>query len=166
MENKSKEANSEQSLRDILYKEARTMTLDKLPEFLERVKECSNGYGECCIAMAAGALATMWALDKEIGVTGFQASCALWEVIRDWKYPENKCGLRIVNYDDMLYPQYAHNFDKTISENTWQCVQKEAGRLLKEYEGSLVPTAAARVVNHWKDICNGRIPFGYKVKEE
>ena len=32
----------------------------------------------------------------------------MWDFIIDWMYTSNQCGLRIVDYDDMLYPQYNH----------------------------------------------------------
>ena len=61
----------------------------------------------------------------------------------------------------MLYPQYEYKFDKTISPETWSALQNEASRKLQESSGFVHPD----VVKHWKNIVDGKVPFGYKVKK-
>ncbi len=150
----------ENRLRDTLYTEARDMTVNKLPEFMEKLKEYRNGYGSCCIALAAGALAAAWAFCKEFGITGFQASIAMWEFVKNWNYTGNKCGLRLVDWDNMLFPQYEDRFQKTITPDTWKALQDEAKKNLAEGK------ACDSVIRHWQSICDGVVPFGYIVASE
>ena len=73
-------------------------------------ENCNYGYGQAPRAIAQAALATAWYLSSEFGITGFQASFVMWDFILDWQYRNNKCGLKMIDYDDMLYPQYEHKF--------------------------------------------------------
>jgi hypothetical protein len=68
----------------------------------------------------------------------------------------------MINYDDMLYPQYEHKFEKTISSDIWKLLQEEAQRKLEEDS----EYANLDVINHWKSIVDGVVPFGYKIEEE
>ena len=144
-----------------LQKERRNIqTFDDLVTFLQNVKDNYNtGYGTAPRAIAQAALATAWYLSSEFGITGFQAGFVMWDFIRDWNYSHNECGMKIVDYDNMLYPQYDDYFKKTISKDTWAALQKEAAKNLKDSE-----CAADRVIEHWQSIVDGKVPFGYVVK--
>ena len=84
----------------------------------------------------------------------------MWDFIKDWSFRGNKCGLKIVNYDDMLYPQYNHKFQKTISKDTFKALQKAAENNLKK--GGY---ANPNVIKHWKSIVDGNVPFGYIIED-
>ena len=57
----------------------------------------------------------------------------MWQLIRHRSYPGNKTGLRIIDYDKFLYPQYEDDFtQKAISKSMWECIQKEAENNIKE----------------------------------
>lgn len=84
----------------------------------------------------------------------------MFDFIRDWNFSNNKCGLKIIDYDDMLYPQYYDKFKKTISRETFEELQKEAEENLKNTE-----YAHPNVVAHWQSIVDGKVPFGYKIKD-
>ena len=117
------------------YKEARNISLEQLPEFLERIlTEYSHDYGTIVHAMTAGAIATAWAMNKhpQGGITGFQAGCLMWGFIRHWNYEHNKTGMSIQDYDNMLYPQYEDKFQKTISQDVWGLLKKQAQTELDE----------------------------------
>jgi hypothetical protein len=147
------------------YEEAKGMTMDDLPAFLKKLTEDYNhDYGTICHAFSAGAIATMWAMNKTEtgGISGFQASCILWGIIKYWLYESNKCGLRLTNYDDMLYPQYRDKFDKTISSQIWKRIQDIAKENIKD-DGELAHPA---VKKHWMSIIEGKVPFGYKISDE
>ena len=119
-------------------------------------------YGTQCRAIGLLAVAAAW-LGANTGlITGFQASFVMWEFIQNWTYRNNKTGLKIMDYDNMLYPQYEYKFDKTISPETWNALQNEASRKLRESS----EFAHSDVVKHWKSIVDGKVPFGYKVKNE
>jgi hypothetical protein len=72
-----------------------------------------------------------------------------------------KCGLKLINYDDMLYPQLEHKFEKTITPDVWDALQTEAAARLKEHPDWTHPN----VVSHWQSIVDGKVPFGYSVQE-
>lgn len=137
-------------------------SFDDLVAFLKRVKDnCNTGYGTAPRAIAQAALATAWYLSSEFGITGFQASCTMWDFIMGWQYRGNKCGMKIVDYDDMLYPQFDDKFDKVISRETFKALQKEAEKELENPQ-----YACGSVINHWKSIVEGNVPFGYKISND
>jgi hypothetical protein len=147
---------------DKWYEQAHKMTLDDLPIFLGHlVNDYSHDYGTICHAIAAGAVAAANAINSSDagGITGFQASAVMWEFITKWA---NKDGpLRLLEYSNMLYPQYGHTY-WTISPDTWKWLQEQAAKKLNDRDP---PQATAEVVAHWQSIVNGRVPFGYRIEE-
>lgn len=146
------------------YERAKSMKPDDFPEFFrELTEDYEHDYGTVCHAMAAIGLAAMWAFNKSEGarggITGFQSGCVMWEVIRHMNYESNKCGLRLLDMDDLLYPQYEHKFT-AISKGTWDAVKKEAQKRLTERG-----TAHHDVVDHWESIINGKVPFGLRIED-
>lgn len=160
--NNTNEKSNEFVLRDELReKRANIKTFEELTAFLEYVeKNCNSGYGEAPRAMAQASLAVAWYLADKFGITGFQAGCVMWDFVCGWNYRNNECGLKITDYDDMLYPQYAYKFAKTIRSSVWTELQKEARKRLAE-RGSAHPA----VVAHWQSIVDGVVPFGYTVSD-
>lgn len=144
---------------ELIEKRKNINTVYDLKNYIEDVEKKYNyDYGVAPIAIAQATLATAWYLAKEMGITGFQSSFVMWDFIRDWSYSDNVCGLKLVNYDDMLYPQYEHKFNKTISKDILENLQKQAKKNLEEKE-----FAHPNVIAHWKSIVDGNVPFGYKV---
>lgn len=84
----------------------------------------------------------------------------MWDFIRGYMYPLNECGLKIVNYDEMLFPQYKHKFEKVISKETWESIQKKAREKLDNIED-----AHPDIIQHWQSIVDGNVPYGYRVEE-
>ena len=157
------EDNREFEVKEQLEKERKDIkSFDDLVDFLQRVKDnCNTGYGTAPRAIAQAALATAWYLSSDFGITGFQAGFVMWDFIRDWMYSGNECGMKIVNYDDMLYPQYEYKYEKTISRDTFEALQEAAKKHLEKSE-----FAHPAVVNHWKSIVSGNVPFGYVVRKD
>lgn len=155
------EESREFELRDELREKRKGInTFEELVEFLKYVKDnCNCGYGEAPRAMAQASVAVACYLAEEFGITGFQAGFVTWDFIRDWNFRNNKCGLKIVDYDDMLYPQYDDRYDKIISCDVWEALQKEAKKNLED-SGFAHPHVKA----HWESIVNGQVPFGYTVR--
>ena len=156
---------TEKEYRDYIYKKADNVkTKEQLDELLKEVIESKEvlDYGKIVYAMSACMIATSKYIDRSNvgGITGFQASFVGWEMVREFMIHDNKTSLKIVNYDEMLYPQYESNFQKTISQNTWKSLQKQAEIGLKES-----PDAHPEVLKHWESIVKGKVPFGYKVRE-
>ena len=136
--------------------------LGDLLELIVDVKDNYNtGYGVAPRAIAQAAVATASYLLSEMGCTGFQASCCMWDFVRDLIYTNNKAGLKIIDYDNLLYPQYEDKLtDKTISADQWETLQKEA------LEGLKCGFGSPGVVDHWLSIVRGVVPFGFSVKEQ
>lgn len=147
------------------YKEAKEQTLETLPAFLKKLTEdYMHDYGTICHAMAAGALATCWAINKSSvgGITGYQAGFVMWKFVRNWNYSDNKTGLRVIDYDNLLYPQYAHYFKNKMSTEQWENLKKTAAEKLQNDSGNAHPN----VVEHWRSIVNGKVPFGFIVSND
>lgn len=150
------------------FEQAKKQTLETLPDFTSHVmNDYTHDYGTICHAVSACAIAAAWAADstENGGITGFQAGFVMWDFVRQWSYSSNKCGLAIIDYDKMLFPQYKDEFTKEISLETWEALQERAKELLAEKENGIIPVSDC-VYKHWKQIANGVVPFGYTVKEE
>jgi hypothetical protein len=114
---------------------AKAATIETLPALLSELTEkYQHDYGTICHAVAIAAIAAAWAVDHSPtgGITGFQEGAIMWEFIREWNCSSNKTGLRLVDYDNFLYPQYADKFQKVLGKDTWQAIQKEAQRKIEE----------------------------------
>ncbi len=135
------------------------MSLETLPAFLKELAEFEHDYNTICYALAAGAVATCWALDRspQGGITGFQGGAVMWEFMEAWNGVKAPAWLR--KGEDMLYPQYEHKFT-CISNDTWQWLKDEATKKLAEPHDMV----ASSVVAHWKSIQAGNVPFGFKVE--
>lgn len=137
-------------------------TFDELVSFLEYVKdECNYDYGVAPRSIAQASVAVAWYLASEFGITGFQAGFVMWDFIRDWNNKDNECGMKLVDYNDMLYPQHDYKFEKTINSSTWEALQKTAKKSLEERADHVHPQVKA----HWESIVAGKVPFGYIVKD-
>ena len=147
------------------YADAKNQTLSTLPSFINHLLvDYEHDYGTICKAIAAAMLGAGYAVNNsnQGGITGFQAGSVMWEFIKEWSYSNNSCGLKILDYDNMLYPQYNNMFDKTISANTFKALQEMAKKnLLERNKEHIHPD----VLNHWKSIADGKIPFGYTIKD-
>lgn len=147
---------------EIWYDEAKKQTLETLPAFMKKILDEPQDYNSIVEAVAACAVGAAWAADHSDkgGITGFQGSCVMWRFVQYWMFLQDSCGLRLIDYDDMLYPQYEDKFTKKIiNKETWEAMQKKATELWHEGGGT------ERVRNHWRSIMEGNVPFGYKVED-
>ncbi len=160
----NKEIPNEFVVQDQLAKQRKNIkTFEELTAFLKNVEEnYGYGYGEAPRAMAQAALAVAWYLSSKFGITGFQAGFVMWDFITGWNRTGNECGLKLVDYDEMLYPQYDYKFEKTISSYAWNNLQKVAKKRLDEADNYVHP----RVLEHWQSIADGKVPFGYVVCDD
>lgn len=156
------ENDREFEVREQLQNERKNIdTFEDLVSFLKKVKEnCNTGYGTAPRSIAQAVLAVAWYLATDFGITGFQASFVMWDFIRDWLFPRNECGMKIVDYDDMLYPQYWDKFEKIITKDTFEALQVAARKNLESSK-----QAHPNVIAHWQSIVDGNVPFGYVVKD-
>lgn len=143
------------------YEDAkRVQTPADLLVFVEKLTtEYAHDYGTICHAITAAAIAAGKTVDRSPsgGITGFQASAVMWEFIRHWMHYEGP--MRLLEFGDMLYPQYEEKFAKTISPSTWRWIQEEAKKV-RETNSCM----AEEVAKHHDRIIAGEVPFGYEVK--
>lgn len=145
----------------ILSKRNDMKSLEDIKSLIDIVINNFN-YGYGVAPRAAGALCAVIAnyLSVSMGLTGFQASFLMWDFIRGFQKRNNLCGMKLVDYDDMLYPQYGYKFEKIISKTTWESLQQSAKNMLENNKDQLT---SPRVIKHWESIVNGEVPFGYIV---
>lgn len=144
---------------ELIQKRSEIKSFEDLTAFLKDVKENYNyDYGVAPRSIAQATLAVAWYLSGEFGITGFQAGAVMWDFIKDWNFRNNRTSLKIVDYDNMLYPQYGHKFEKTISRRVWDGLQKAAKENLENTE-----YAHPDVLAHWQSIVDGNVPFGFKI---
>ena len=156
------------------YQQAREQTLDTLPEF---INELANHVqtNNSTHAIAAACIGTAWAMNASNGYR--IPHIVIANVARIFNrllaYRESKCGIKTIDYDYMLYPYYNDVFT-TIPEDTWRAIQTEAQRLLDttnhetwtDDDGATHIPPDQEIFDHWQSIVDGRVPFGFRVKEE
>jgi len=145
------------------YKEAREQKPETVGEFIQELVKTPMDYNTsayvCSIAAIAGASAA------NTGITVFQADCIMWEFVTRWMPDYRGRPLKLINYENMLYPQYYNKFQKWIGNDTWEWLQTEAKKKIAEDDFNCYK-ADTRVRSHWECIAEGMIPFGYIVCEE
>ena len=155
---------TEQEYKKYIYEKARNVkTKEELDTLLKEVIESDDlDYGKIVYAMCGCMKATMNYIDRSPvgGITGFQAGFIGWEMVKEYLCYTNKTGLKLLNYDNLLYPQYKDKFNKIIDKELWNVLQEEAKKKLEER-----PDAHPKVIKHWKSIVDGKVPFGFKVEK-
>ena len=165
MADNKKTITEEMHLEKEWFEQASCMKEEDLPDFFKKmVHEYDHDYGTACHAVAACALAAAWAAcgNENVGLSNFQAGFVMWDFIMNWTLVGNKCGAKLIDYDDFLYPQYEEKFSKTIKRSIWEKIQKEA----KEKLNACDEWVSLSVKQHWENIVNGAVPFGYTIVED
>ncbi len=124
-----------------------------LLRIIRAVAKREHDYGTCVYAMSIAAEASYNYISHVLGVTGFQASCADMDFLRrtrSWKM-----GFQILNYENLLYPQYLDRehfptHEDLIKENIDQLGEK-AQELLAERDN-----AHPNIVRWWEDLVDMR----------
>ena len=149
--------------KELYIKESR-QTIETLPAFMEEVMSMDHTYESIVTAIAMCAVAAAWAANNHPngGITGWQASFVMWEFVGHWMNKQDSAGMKLVDFDDMLYPQYNYKFnDRTISASTFEALQEKAKNLLETSK-----YASKEVKAHWKSIVAGTVPFGWEIRKE
>lgn len=144
---------------------------DDLKAFAEEiVAHCislKNGdeiYNDTASGATALALAGANMCAHMFGMTGFQMGCVLWGIIDKLCIDSHDVGMRLLNYNNLLYPQYEYKFEKTITKNVFESLQKKASEILEKDGGRNF--MHKDVVKHLRSIVDGVPPFGFKVVED
>ncbi len=144
-------------------RQARAQTIETLPQFVRHLcEDYEHDYGTFVHAAAACAVAAVSAFDRHPdsgGMTGFQAGCLGWEMVRE--YMSVRGPARLLDYLDLLLPQCDYKFEKTIRAAIWSKVQDEARRKISE-KGTVHPDVLAR----WESVARGELPNGFTIKED
>lgn len=151
----------EKEFRDTYSPRIKEVTLETLPAFVNELMNQEHDYGSICVALGLAAAATAWACDKHEngGITGFQAGAVFWEFVRAWDPSMiGECGARVVNYDELLFPQYKTKFT-SISQSTFDTLKKEAEKQLADND-----MAHPEVIAHWQSIVAGQVPFDLSIR--
>lgn len=154
--------NSEARFRQKYEGRIKDVRLDTLPAFIAEMLADEMDYGTICLAIGFAGAAAAWATEKspQGGITGFQAGFIGWELLRQWGAPDiGKTGARLINYDDLLYPQYEDKF-RAVSATTWARVRERAAELLTGNTEFTAPSVLA----HWKSVAAGNVPFGLAIE--
>lgn len=133
---------------------------ESLDKFLADLLETYDvDYASVCVMMGMfGTIAANKFNETPIGgITGSQANAVLWEFISAFLRVEGP--MKLVRFENMLYPQYEGEFDKTITKNTFDYLEQAAKEKITAY-----PNASIEVRKHWESLINGNVPFGYKIK--
>lgn len=152
---------TEREYKEHIYAKAKEVKTQKdLGKLIDEIGSYNHDYG----TIVYGCMAAMKAAFNVVnnspngGITGFQAGCLGWECVREFMMVDGP--LRLIDYSNMLYPQYADSFQSTITRECWAKVQEKAGERLK-----VQPHANPTVVAHWQSIVDGKIPFGMTVMD-
>jgi len=141
------------------YKEIDTLTSQA--KFNNFVKKLTSGYehdfGTSLRALACIVNATIRFYGG--GLTNMQASFLMWQIIRTTFNKKDKLGLKMLEYEWLLYPQLLYRFDFVIDDDT----HKKLIDLAKE---NLVksPNAVKEVKEHWEKLASGWLPDFVKLE--
>lgn len=143
------------------YEETRKInTIEEFNSFFHKLtKEYEHDYGTICHAIAAIGIAAMRLMDKDeqAGITGFQASCITQFIMEHWG--SIKPPYKLLQYERMLYPQYEYEYEKTMSNSTFNWLKEQAQEKLVN-DKNMHPNVKA----HMLSILVGCVPFGYKIE--
>lgn len=122
------------------------------------LRDYRHDYGTICHALAAGTLAMAWGMNREPEghITGFQSGFVMWGFVKRWMSIDGP--VRLTQYDQLLYPQYDHQW-QSISEETMESLQKIAQKQLEEFSGSDVVRERLELV------ASGKLPEFMRVSE-
>lgn len=142
------------------YKESRKeKSNEEIEQFNNEILcETHHDYESICHAIAASTLTHLHNCLYRYGASGSQASYVTWQIIRQMF--NIKTGAKLINYDNMLYPQYDYNFefDNELPIETFKALQELAKESLESGKGM-----SDDVRNHMQSIVDGKVPFGYFV---
>lgn len=122
-------------------------TLDELNGYITALVERPHTYGTCVYAMSLAAVASFNYVARKLGVTGFQASCADLDILRQTRRFE---WGKLLNYQDLLYPQYCTTEHFPTAMHVIRANKDELAKRARALLAESGDTAAESVVAHWK----------------
>jgi hypothetical protein len=124
---------------------AHPKTIGELSDYIEALVKREHDYGTCVYAMSMAATAAFNYVAGQLGVTGFQASCADMDILRRTR--SLKGPFMLIDAEKMLYPQYDLREQLAEALTEWQgWAGDEAKKKLAEGNGRAHPDVLA----HWR----------------
>lgn len=121
-------------------------TMAQLEEYIRSLTERPHDYGTCVHAMSMAAAAAFYYVSRQLGVTGFQSSCADLDFLR--RIRGMKGPFILLKAEDALYPQYDLPEKLADALREWQPWLAEQARAKLRDESLAHPS----VVDHWKKL--------------
>lgn len=124
-------------------------TVEELAAVIKALTERDNDYGTCVYAMSIVATAAFNYVANQVGVSGFQASCADLDILRRTRRIAGP--FMLVDLNDTLYPQYdvqAKVAEYIAKNRDWQ--REEARKLLAKH--ALGDNVHPDVLAHWRKL--------------
>lgn len=122
-------------------------TKGALAEYIESLVNRDHDYGTCVYAMSMAATAAFNYVAHQLGVTGFQASCADMDIITRTR--SIKGPWILLKGEDALYPQYDLKGNLAeFMESAKPWLKDEAKKLLIEKDAHVHPNVKA----HWEKL--------------
>lgn len=121
-------------------------TKEQLVDYIDSLVDRQHDYGTCVYALSMAAEAAFNYVSHQLGVTGFQSSCADLDFLRRTR--GLKGPFMVIMAEDALYPQYdlPGKLDKALEE--WKPWLAEQAKIKLAEAGS----AHSNVVAHWKKL--------------
>jgi hypothetical protein len=136
------EANTEQTMR--AAKVPWPYTEAQLTEYIRSLVDRQHDYGTCVYAMSMAAVAAFNYVSHQLGVTGFQASCADLDILRRTRSLDGP--FMLIKAQDALYPQYDLHGTLADALEKWRpWLVEQAQKKLAEN-----PSAHPNVLRHWQ----------------
>lgn len=127
----------------------------------ESAKGRDDASGIAADAASALAVASACMFAKMFSMTAYQKSRVMWNIVDALTDAEHDCGLKMVNYNHMLYPQYEDEFSGILPRQVWEALRTKAAETLSaKGDGEL----CEEVRSHLQSIADGKVPFGHSVR--
>lgn len=149
---------TEYEIQKKLYERAsHVKNINDFCSFLEDIEHSNYDFSFSVYAALAIMRSAHNLIAKKFPLTISQAS---WIGVELLKYFGSIQGpIKILEWKNMLYPQYEEKFDKIITKDIFQILRFYAKNELEKEQG------LPHIREHWKSIVAGKVPFGYEIKE-
>jgi hypothetical protein len=125
-------------------------TLEELTAYISELVNQPQDYGTCVYAMSMAATATFNYVARNLGVTGFQASCADMDILRRTRDLEGP--FMLVKGENLLYPQY--DIQSNVQEWIGSCTPWAAQEAKKLLASANPENVAYNVWRHWERLAS------------
>lgn len=148
--------------KELYERVSKVFSTDELKTFCEEmIKEIDKDNAQEMITAVILAAAHMVVnMFPEHIDTKDKSGTVMWNFVRHWMPEFSFAPLRILIYEDLLYPQFEANY-RTISKEVWEWVKREA-QILLDNKKDAVP----QLCEHWQSVIDGNIPYGLILDED